>query len=314
MILDRLLPSQVLATPARNGDPRVGNLIGRQLQSDTAVVIVGFPTDAGVVRNGGRAGAAGGPAAVRGALYRLTPDAENSSASASLWRRTVDLGDVPVTGDLASDQALLGEIIGALFRRGVTPIVVGGGHETAFGHFLGYVAVEETVRIVNIDAHLDVRELVAAGGHSGSPFREALEHPSQRCAGYTVMGVEPHTCAAEHRDFVERVHSGRCIFRSATTVSEIDSVVQGASEPTLVSFDLDAVDESAAPGVSAPSVPGLSVDLWLYAAWSAGLNPAVHSFDLVECNPVCDIDNRTARLGALTIWHFLKGLTQRLPR
>jgi formiminoglutamase len=38
----------------------------------------------------------------------------------------------------------------------------------------------------------------------------------------------------------------------------------------MVTFDLDAVDQAQAPGVSAPTVGGLDRDLWLHAAYHAG--------------------------------------------
>ena len=56
----------------------------------------------------------------------------------------------------------------------------------------------------------------------------------------------------------------------------------------MASFDLDAVDQAYAPGVSAPAVNGLSADLWLHAAYRAGQCPHVKSMDIVELNP-CSI-------------------------
>lgn len=307
-----LVPSNINASKRRVGDPRVGEILSREVGPDTVAALIGFPTDVGVVRNGGRPGAAAGPGAVRTALYKFTPDAEHPRESGEMWRRTADLGDIAVSGDLAADQALLGEVVGDLLIRGIVPIIIGGGHETALGHFLGYVKAQRNVSIINIDAHPDVRELIDSRGHSGSPFREALEHPSKRCVGYSVLGLEPHTCAGSHIEYIEQ-RGGAAIFRTGTTSREIDRFIGSAKSTTMVTLDLDAVDEVAAPGVSAPCVAGLSIDLWLRAAWCAGANPAITSLDIVECNPTFDIDNRTARLAALTIWHLVKGLHGRPP-
>ena len=83
------------------------------------------------------------------------------------------------------------------------------------------------------------------------------------------------------------------------------------SERLMVTFDMDAVDQAFAPGVSAPCVNGLHHDLWLTAAYLAGRNEQVSSFDLSEVNPSFDRDGQTAKLAALTIWQFLLGLSQR---
>ncbi len=286
-------------------DPRLGELLGSQAAS-ARVVLLGFPSDEGVRRNGGRPGAAAGPAAIRGALGRFTPDARDPSRFAELLRHTVDLGDLAVTGDLEGDQQRLGEAVAPHLDAGRFVIVLGGGHETAFGHFLGY---HRPVSIVNWDAHADVRELKGGLGHSGSPFRQALEHPRGLCRGYTVAGLQPHSVPAEHLAYV-RQH-GRAIFRDELQDGDAVAAVYADLAPTLVSFDLDAVNGSEAPGVSAPATDGLTSAMWLRAAYLAGADARVTSADVVELLPAHDPDGRTARLAALTVWQLLRGIAAR---
>ena len=204
-------------------------------------------------------------------------------------------------------RQLLGAAVRPHLELGRFAIVLGGGHETAYGHFLGY---QRPVSILNWDAHADVRELKEGGGHSGSPFRQALEHPSGRCVGYTVAGIQPHAVSAAHLALVQR--RGRAVFRdkltSSAAVARLYDRVKG---PLLVSFDLDAVDGAYAPGVSAPSTNGMPVGLWLEAAFRAGATPAVTSADVVELSPPHDQDGQTARLAALTVWQLLRGLVTR---
>jgi len=49
------------------------------------------------------------------------------------------------------------------------------------------------VGVVNLDAHLDVRPFPPGQGHSGSPFRQALEHPTHPLPGdlYCCLGAQP---------------------------------------------------------------------------------------------------------------------------
>src|SRR5947209_4683156 len=97
--MSRLHPVTVPVPDTTPEDPRLGHLLGTATTPETArVVIVGFPVDDGVRRNGGRGGAAQGPAAIRQALYRLTPDPENHAEFVSLLGRTTDLGDLAPTG------------------------------------------------------------------------------------------------------------------------------------------------------------------------------------------------------------------------
>lgn len=298
-------------TPATTADdPRVGHLLGAALREGEApgVVIVGFPSDAGVRRNGGRPGAAEGPAAIRQALARLTPDAESPDRFTRLLARTRDLGDVAVTGDVEADQAALAGTLAPHLAAGAFSIVLGGGHETAFGHFQAHAALGRPVRILNWDAHADVRELRDGRAHSGSPFRQALEHPSGLCERYVAAGLQPHSLAAAHLAYV-RAHGAAHLRHALDDPAVLDALY--GERPTLVSFDLDAVDRANAPGVSAPATDGLPVALWLRAAFLAGRTPEVRGADVVELSPPLDGDGRTAALAALTVWQLLRGLAAR---
>jgi formiminoglutamase len=299
-------------TPATPGDdPRVGHLLGAALQdADVAptAVLIGFPSDEGVRRNGGRPGAAQGPAAIRQALARLTPDAEAPERFVRLLAHTRDLGDVAVSGDVEGDQAALASTLAPHLAAGAFAIVLGGGHETAYGHFQAHAALGQPVRILNWDAHADVRELRDGRAHSGSPFRQALEHESGLCQRYVVAGLQPHSAAGAHLAYV--CAHGAAPFRHALDDPALMDALY-AENPTLVSFDVDAVDRAHAPGVSAPATDGLPVALWLRAAYQAGRTPTVRGADVVELSPPLDGDGRTAALAALTVWQLLRGLAAR---
>jgi formiminoglutamase len=293
-------------------DPRLGHLLGRRAGDAPQVVLLGFPTDVGVRRNGGRPGPAAAPPEIRRHLARLVPDPRGGEAFVDLVERTQDLGDVPVSGDLEADQERLAALVAAPLARGAFVIVLGGGHETAYGHFLGYVRAERPVAILNWDAHPDVRELKEGRGHSGSPFRQALEHPSRLCRGYRVAGLQPQSSAAAHLAFLAE-HAAARVWHDELTAAHVARLYEVADGPTMVTFDIDAVDQAHAPGVSAPATGGLDVPLWLAAAFEAGRCPHVTSCDLVEVNPNYDRDGQTARLAALTVWHILRGLASRKP-
>ena len=281
----------------------------RARASGAEVVLVGFPSDAGVSRNGGRPGASGAPKAIREALYKMTPDARSPEAFAALLERTADLGDVPVSGDVEADQARLASVLAPLLAS-KTVIVLGGGHETAYGHLLGYIQSGQDVHVLNWDAHADVREVGASGAHSGSPFRQALEHPSGRVRSYSVAGLHPWRVARAHADWV-RARGGRIAFVDDLDASGVDRFVDDTPRPAMASFDIDAVAAPEAPGVSAPGVGGMDARLWLRAAEACGRARGFGSFEVVETNPRLDVDGRTATLAALTVWHVLRGLAAR---
>jgi formiminoglutamase len=246
---------------------------------------------------------------LRTALLRMTADTAGRPAFVDLLAGTVDLGDVLVTGDLDSDQERLADTLAPLLRAGITPVVFGGGHETTYGHFLGYVRAGLDVGILNWDAHADVRPVIDGQGHSGSPFRQALEHPSGRCTRYVVAGLMPWRVSADHAAYV-REH-GRHYWLHDLSDERVDDILAGVTTQSLASFDLDLVEAGSAPGVSAPGVGGLEPSRWLRAARACGANPSFKSFDVVELNPVYDPAGATAVLAALTVWHILAGIAAR---
>lgn len=310
--MDLLQKPKIAVPVTRDDDPRIAHLIGENAEdSDLKAVIIGFPSDKGVEINGGRTGAAGAPDAIKKELYKMTPSAESFDPFCNLIKGTKDIGDIKVSGELESDQQNLGKVIAGYLENGIIPIILGGGHETAFGHFSGYAEAGIRTSIFNVDAHTDVRPLKDDKPHSGSPFRQALEHESECADTYLVAGLQPHSTARAHLDFISD-HGGHYLFRDETNITRISGLFHNhESENLMVTFDMDAVDQSQAPGVSAPCANGLPSDLWLTSAYLAGRNKQVTSFDLSEVNPKYDRDGQTAKLAALTVWHFLLGLSER---
>ena len=311
--MPELIPSNVEVPVTASDDPRLGQVMGMDVgKGDTPrVALVGFPSDEGVRRNNGRPGAAQAPNNIRKQLYRMTPPAGQFDSFVSLIKRTVDLGNISNTVHLEEAQEKLGEITGRLLEGGTIPVIIGGGHETAYGHFLGYAEADMETTILNIDAHTDVRQTDKGKSHSGSPFRQAIEHPGGYCKKYTVAGLQPQSVAKEHLDYIKG-NGGDCYFYGETDESLVSELLDDAdTDRLMVTFDMDAVDQSFAPGVSAPCTNGFYQRFWLEAARLAGRSNKVHSFDLVETNPVHDRDDQTVRLAALTIWHFLRGVTER---
>lgn len=285
-------------------DPRIGDLIKHQEPTHPLMVLIGFPSDEGVRRNGGRTGAAAGPEHIRRALYKLTPDPIVFEPFCALLEATYDAGNLPITGNLEKDQIRLGEEVGRWLKQGVIPIIIGGGHETAFGHYLGYEPLQEAMQIINFDAHPDVRPLKNNAAHSGSPFYQVLERTAGLCRDYTVAGLQRWSVARNHLTYLNEKPS-RYFWRDEVDEVMVSSLFSSCKHSTMVSIDLDVIDQSEGPGVSAPAVNGFSSSLLIHAAGCAGKQPLVRSLDVVEMNPQFDFDGHTARVAAVMIWQFI---------
>ena len=154
----------------------------------------------------------------------------------------------------------------------------------------------------------DVRPLKQGLAHSGSPFFQALTHPSGHCRAYHVCGLNPFSVAEEHATFVQN-HGGETHF-GAPTPELFHRLVDSGT--VMLTLDMDVVHQADAPGVSAPNAAGIRSERWLDLARTAAANPSVTSLDLCEVNPRYDRDHQTTRLAALTVWTVLLELSKRL--
>lgn len=262
------------------------------------VALLGLPDDLGVRLNGGRPGAKDGPRAFREALARYGVAEPDGWA----WPKVFDAGDViPATG--SDESALLethrrvSEATAALLELGLFPIAIGGGHDLTFPFVRAVIGKFGPLAGVYYDAHLDVRPTIG----SGMPFRRLVEE----CGVPALynLGLDDWANAAEFVAWF-REHGGeRC-----------DGLVPSVEAPPgecFGSFDLDVIDMSAAPGVSAPNPAGWSANMASVAVHEAGRNLPLRSFDFMELNPAHDEGGRTARLAAHLFLSFLRGFSAR---
>lgn len=271
------------------------------------VTLIGFAVDEGVRRNGGRPGAAEGPKALRMALANLPVMGEPA-----LW----DAGDVTCDGGaLDAAQAQLGSQVAEAIARGSLPLVLGGGHEVAWGTYQGLEKAgrHQRLLIVNLDAHFDLR--TAAQGNSGTPFRQIAERCQAlgQAFNYRVLGISRF---ANTQTLFDRAGElgVRYWLDDALQTSEALTVAQDALAADLVASDavyltvcLDVLPGAQAPGVSAPAplgVPLAHVELLIDQVLASG---RVAAADIAELNPGQDRDGLTARVAARLAARIARG-------
>lgn len=275
--------------------------------SEPGLALLGFACDEGVRRNHGRVGAATGPLALRKALANLA------------WHRgapAYDAGDVTCEdGDLAAAQARLARGVCALLDAGHLPLVLGGGHEVAFGswsglaeHFSGNSAPK--IGIINFDAHFDLRD-PAHVQSSGTPFAQIAEQCQARGwpFRYACLGVSR---ASNTRALFSRAAELDVLVREdremreaglAAIADELDAFLADC-DALYLTIDIDVLPACEAPGVSAPAARGVPLALLEPLLERLRDSGKLRLVDFAELNPTYDIDNRTAKAAARLI-HLL---------
>ena len=270
-----------------------------QADSRGGVALIGFCSDEGVRRNGGRIGAAAGPLALRQALANLPVLGEPP-----LW----DGGDVACAdGDLESAQQALGQRVAACIHQGSLPLVLGGGHEVAWGTFQGIATARPDVRqvlIVNLDAHFDLR--VAARGNSGTPFRQIHDWQAEHGQPFTyrVLGISAfgNTQALfdRARDLGVR-HWLDEQLQDAAGLAAAQAALAGdlaSAEAVYLTVCLDVLPAAQAPGVSAPAALGVPLAHVERLVDQVMASRRVVAADIAELNPAFDRDGLSAKAAA----------------
>jgi arginase len=288
-----------------------------------AVHIIGVPLDLG----GGRRGVDMGPSAVRIAglgerLSGLGLQVRDEGNLESPIQETLEPGDpkqkylapIAVVCQALHDRAL------AALRGGGTPVVLGGDHSLGAGSVAATAAHARErggeIGLLWVDAHGDMNtpETTLSGNVHGMPLAALLGgNPAAlaQVGGFAPKVRPEHTVLIGVRNLDEREKkavraSGVHVF----TMKDIDrqgiaavteQAIALASAGTLglhVSFDVDVCDPAIAPGVGTPVKGGLDyreAHMLLEMVSDAGLLLAL---DLVEVNPVLDVQNATAVLAA----------------
>jgi arginase len=201
-------------------------------------------------------------------------------------------------------------------QQGHFPLVIGGDHSIALGSIRG-AARHKKLGVIWIDAHADFNtaETTPSGNIHGMPLAALcglgdarlvnlwgdasavpvldprrvvvigardLDDGEKRNllqAGVTVMGMEQ----------IDRLGMFRAMEKALAQVSQdVDGI--------YLSFDVDSLDPGHAPGVGTPVTGGLTYrEAHLACEMLAGTGKLI-GMDLVEVNPILDIQNQTAAL------------------
>lgn len=268
-----------------------------ELDLSGSYVLLGFACDEGVLRNLGRPGAAKGPEILKQTLANL-PVFRNKKT------KLIDAGTIHCKDkQLENSQEALGFVIHLILQRGGFPIVLGGGHEITFGHYLGLKAnYKNKLGIINFDAHFDIRKPQHEIPTSGTGFYQIAQLEKQ--LNYLPIGIQKISNTQvlfdtareyqinwiESQDFRDR--------NKKVILDQIDAFISGIDHLYLT-IDLDVFAASYAPGVSAAAFYGIVPDAFFLDIYTHIIaSEKLVSIDIAELNPEYDYDNHTAKLAA----------------
>jgi guanidinobutyrase len=268
---------------------------------------IGVPLDIGASN---RSGARYGPRAIRAESALIRPYNMATRAAPFDSLQVADVGDVALnTFNLQKSVGIIEASYDGLFAQGCIPLSMGGDHTITYPILRAAHKVHGPVGVVHVDAHADV---------NGAQFGEAVTHGTWmrraaeeglvdgkrvvqiglRATGYTAEDFDwPRSCG------FRVVQAEQCWHRSLDPLMQ-EVRQQMGDGPVYISFDIDGLDPSVAPGTGTPEPGGLtSIQGLEVIRGCRGLS--LVGCDLVEVSPPYDATGNTALLAANLLFEML---------
>lgn len=268
---------------------------------------VGVPLDIGTSN---RSGSRFGPRQIRAESCLLRPYNMATRAAPFDTLQVADIGDVAINPyNLGASIGIIERAYDEILRHPVRPLTMGGDHTIALPILRAIARKHGPVGVVHVDAHADVNdEMFGERIAHGTPFRRAIEEGLIDPKRMVQIGLRGTGYTAEDFDWprsqgVRVVPAEECWYRSlAPLMAEVRD--QLGAGPVYISFDIDGLDPSFAPGTGTPEVGGLSVMQGIEVIRGCrGLD--VVGGDLVEISPPYDASGNTALVGANLLYEML---------
>jgi len=296
-----------------NEMPRFGGIAtfmrlpGTSQPEDLDVAVVGVPFDIGTSN---RPGSRFGPRGIRSESVLLRPYNMATRAAPFDSLRIDDVGDVAINPyNLLDSMERITDFYRSLVASHTTPATMGGDHTIVLPILRALAEKHGPVGLVHVDAHTDINDSMFGEKIAhGTPFRRALEEGLLDPDRVVQIGVRGTGYEAEDFDWSRQqgfrvVQVEECWHRSLEPLmAEVRE--QLGNGPAYLSFDIDGLDPSFAPGTGTPEVGGLTTIQGLEIIRGCrGLD--LVGCDMVEIAPAYDPSGNTSLLGANLLYEML---------
>jgi formiminoglutamase len=206
-------------------------------------------------------------------------------------------------------------------------VLLGGGHDFAAPGILGFAKgrqnlnPSETFGLINVDPHLDVRELEEGRPNSGTSFRQILNSSVIQGRHLIEFGCRENRNSQSHFDFCEKmgvtIQPLQFLRRQSQSVEKFfkGNLTSLSKKVDTIALTLDMDCCSELTGTSAAQAIGFSLKELYEMAFLAGAHPQVTYFELAEVAPSLDPSGKTALGAAEVLYAFLCGKAHSLrPR
>ncbi len=278
------------------------------------IALVGVPYDGAVEA---RSGARQGPRQIRDMSSMMRAIHHVTRINPYELCKIGDVGDVHFNQifDIEASQNDITSFYNQLHQAGIVPLSAGGDHSITLP-IMRAIAADQPVGMVHIDAHTDCcnEEMNSKYSH-GTPFRRAVEEGLLDPKRTIQIGIRGAANSPECWEFGPK-QGIRIIYIEEFNELGLEKVNKEIKQvvgdgPTYLTFDIDSIDPSLAPGTGTPEIGGLtSFEAQQLIRGLRGLNFV--GADVVEVSPPFDPSGMTALIGATMMYEILCILADKL--
>ncbi len=294
--------------PRYAGPGTMFRLPSQETAAGLDIAIAGVGLDIGTSN---RAGTRFGPRQIRNESVMVRPYCMATGAAPFDSFQVADVGDVALNSfNLLQSIDIIEAFFDDILAQGAKPAAVGGDHTITLPILRAIHKVHGPVAMVHVDAHADINDRMFGEKIThGTIFRRAIEEGLIDPHRMVQIGLRTTGYSAEDFDWsrdrgVRVVTAEECWYRSlAPLMDEVRDMI-GPDGPTYLSFDIDGLDPSVAPGTGTPEPGGLMASQGVEIIRGCfGLN--LVGCDLVEVSPPYDTSGNTSLLAANLLFEML---------
>lgn len=247
------------------------------------------------------------------ATYNLDEDVDLSSFEIA------DAGDITMhTTDILSSHQRIREATAALVASYPQTLtcMIGGDHSTTACAVRGIkdILPEETIGILQLDTHLDVRDPAELGPANGTPIRQLIDGSVIKGEHVINIGLHGYYNAKPLIDYAKQHQIQMVTLKQARQQGVIETIKAALQQLSsnvdriYVTVDMDVLDISVAPGVPASTPGGMTADELFDALLEIGKHKAVQHIDFVCLDPSRDSAvSETVKIGVYAWLQFITG-------
>jgi formiminoglutamase len=213
-----------------------------------------------------------------------------------------DIGNIKTGATLADSYAAIKTVLGELFRKNKTVVILGGSHDITLAQYFAYRDQNQLIEATCIDATINLK--------GENPLRsenfllEMLTGEPNLVKHYNHIGFQSYFVHPRMLETMDKLRFD-CyrVGAARENLEEMEPVIRNTN---LLSFDISAIKHSDSPA-SSESPNGFTGEEACILARFAGLSDKVNSFGIYGYLPQQDEKELSAKQISQMLWYFIDG-------